>query len=290
MGAYNVQYEGYYKNLGRKIKNKFKQKKNHNNNFQNETGYKSLIDKNRNKYRGKRNSISILPNFGISNPVKTIIIQLSGTLVLFVLVLICKTVKLPQMTYAYEYGKKIVNENYDYEKTLSYLKNYDYGKALKNFDISKINLSLGTYLDKIKIKLEELTSAKEVLEKNFMVPCSGEILKEFNKEEDLCLKKEFHKGIDIACKENEITATNNGKIKEIGYCDEGGQYLIIDHGNGIESKYYFLKELNVDINQEVSKGDIIAKGSKTKDEKNEFIHFEITYMGEEKNPLEFIKN
>ncbi|SFB16364.1 M23 family metallopeptidase [Clostridium frigidicarnis] len=300
MRYYNTQYEKYYKNLGIRDRKGTKHTDNNriNTNLGNGgiSGYGNIntLNKGRGGYGKKESSISIIPNFGTKNPGKTIIFQLVGTLLLFTIIIGCKVIKTSETAYAYEYGKKVVSENYDYKNAIDYVKNYDYKSInisnLKEFKIDGINSSVSTYLDKFKVKLGEFTSARNVIEKNYMIPCNGNILYEFNKEEDKCFNREVHKGLDIACNNSDVVATNSGRVKEVGDFNEGGKYIIMDHGNGIESKYYFLKEVNVDIEQAVNIGDVVGKGAQNKDGKNDFIHFEITYMGEEKNPLEFVRN
>lgn len=67
-----------------------------------------------------------------------------------------------------------------------------------------------------------------------------------------------------------------------------GNYILIDHGDGIETKYGHLKEIKVKKGDVVKAGSIIALSGNTGKSTAPHLHFEFLYMGENKDPKEFI--
>lgn len=63
---------------------------------------------------------------------------------------------------------------------------------------------------------------------------------------------------------------------------------MIDHGEGIETKYGHLNLLSVKKGIEVKKGEVIGKSGNTGKSTGPHLHFELLYMGESKNPEDYI--
>ncbi|MDK8275431.1 M23 family metallopeptidase, partial [Varibaculum cambriense] len=99
-------------------------------------------------------------------------------------------------------------------------------------------------------------------------------------------KKDFHTGIDfIASFGDPIFATLSGKVKDVGYPfpnqDYGGydtgeaNYIVLDHGNGIESAYWHLKSVLVKPGDTVEQGSVIGTAGSTGYSTGCHLHFEI---------------
>lgn len=89
-------------------------------------------------------------------------------------------------------------------------------------------------------------------------------------------KKEFHSGVDIACRKGTpIKATADGKVLFTG--DKGllGKTVVIDHGFGIKTRYGHLNKIRVDCGQNIMKGDIIGKMGSTGRSTGAHVHYEI---------------
>lgn len=72
-------------------------------------------------------------------------------------------------------------------------------------------------------------------------------------------KREFHLAMDIAAKEGtEIGAFADGTVRYIGESDEFGQYLMLDHANGVSTFYAHCSKLLVRKGQTVSCGQTVA--------------------------------
>lgn len=250
MGNYNPQYRDYYN---------------------------SMLNKNNNysPYYGSNNKKS---NF----IVKRITIDLIGVLALFIVVTFCKLVVTPNTQKVYEYSKKIVNENYDYKKAIS---------TVKSFKFNDVKEKSEDYIEKVVNKINGKRSIKDMVKSEYTLPCIGTVTSEFGERVDpFSGKKQMHKGVDIAVKENTpIKACSYGKVKECGEFKDLGKYIVIDHGKGIETKYAHLKELKVKKNQMVKKGEEIGRSGNTGKSTGPHLHLEIMFMGESKNPKEFFE-
>lgn len=74
----------------------------------------------------------------------------------------------------------------------------------------------------------------------------------------------FHSGIDLrASVGTEVLSLFNGKVIDTGFTATGGNYVSIDHGNGIRSYYCHLSEILCEKGQEVNQYDVIALSGNT---------------------------
>ncbi len=183
---------------------------------------------------------------------KRIIRDLIGVFLLLIFVLGLKAFSNPKTQMVYNYSKKIVNENYDY-------KNYDYKKVInkaKNLDANLVEDKILKYIDTFKSKVTGEKTVEGLISDDFVLPVSGKLTSKYGEREDpVNKKKAFHKGIDIDAKENtEVLASFSGTVKECGEDKELGKYILLDHGQGIETKYAHLNKI------EVKKGEDIKKG------------------------------
>ena len=93
----------------------------------------------------------------------------------------------------------------------------------------------------------------------------------------------------IATKSGEITFINKGCSVGDSSCGGGyGNYIKIDHGDGIESLYAHLKEVLVNVGEKVSQGQIIGYSGNTGRSTGPHLHFEIRLNGTRVDPLEYV--
>ncbi len=103
-------------------------------------------------------------------------------------------------------------------------------------------------------------------------------------------KEEFHRGIDIAAPEGTgIMASRGGIIAEIGNNDICGNFILIDHESGYETKYCHLKKILVSLHQKVRSGIIIGEVGMTGMATGPHLHFEIRERGKNRDPLLMIQ-
>ncbi|WP_303864681.1 DUF2606 family protein [Alkalibaculum bacchi] len=115
-------------------------------------------------------------------------------------------------------------------------------------------------------------------------PVYSQTLQEFTSE---------HTGVDLKAEEGqEVKAALDGKVTKIYKDGKLGQTIIIQHSNGIETRYSNLEEkVAVTLNQSVSAGDAIGKIGKTaafESEDPSHLHFEVWQNGKCINPSEYL--
>lgn len=100
-----------------------------------------------------------------------------------------------------------------------------------------------------------------------------------------------HKGIDIgAPKGTPIKAAAAGTVTvaQYGYSGGYGNYVIISHGNGVQTLYGHCNTLNVSVGQKVSQGQQIATVGNTGRSYGNHLHLEIRVNGIAQNPQNYL--
>lgn len=100
-----------------------------------------------------------------------------------------------------------------------------------------------------------------------------------------------HKGLDIAAPYGTpIYASGDGKVITSSYGWNGGygNYVVIDHGNGITTAYGHCSSLVAQYGRTVSQGDLIAYVGSTGDSSGNHLHFEIRVNGIAQNPQNYL--
>lgn len=99
----------------------------------------------------------------------------------------------------------------------------------------------------------------------------------------------YHKGVDIAAPSGStIIAIKGGTVSQAGYNASCGNYVLIDHGNGMLSIYMHASALLVSAGTYVNQGDAIARVGSTGISTGPHLHIAITINGEYVNPLNYV--
>ena len=95
-----------------------------------------------------------------------------------------------------------------------------------------------------------------------------------------------HKGIDYAAKRGTpVVAAGNGKVTHATYNKYNGNYVFIQHGNGIVTKYlHFSKRPSVKKGQRVKQGQTIGYVGATGLAAGPHLHYEFLLNGVHRNP------
>ncbi len=67
-----------------------------------------------------------------------------------------------------------------------------------------------------------------------------------------------------------------------------GQYILIDHGNGLSTLYAHNSSLVVSVGDQVSKGQIIAYSGESGNATGPHVHFEVRLNGTRVNPMSYL--
>lgn len=99
-----------------------------------------------------------------------------------------------------------------------------------------------------------------------------------------------HTGVDIAGPtSNRIFAAASGKVILSGWQRGYGYTVVIDHGNGYQTRYAHSRLLYAETGQHVEQGETIAMVGSTGWSTGPHLHFEVTKNGRRQNPLSFIR-
>ena len=101
--------------------------------------------------------------------------------------------------------------------------------------------------------------------------------------------EKFHNGLDLAAKYGtDITAFSSGVVDYIGESPAYGQYLQIQHANGVTSFYAHCSRLCVQPGQQVEAGEKVAEVGDTGNVTGAHLHFELKVNGELVDPADYI--
>ncbi|HPU21371.1 MAG TPA: M23 family metallopeptidase [Thermoclostridium caenicola] len=99
-----------------------------------------------------------------------------------------------------------------------------------------------------------------------------------------------HNGLDIGHDEGTpIVATNNGRVLIADYLIETGNTIIIEHGYGLKSWHYHMKDLYVKTGDVVKKGDVIGTVGSTGFSTGPHLHFSFTINDVWINPMTILE-
>ncbi len=99
----------------------------------------------------------------------------------------------------------------------------------------------------------------------------------------------FHRGVDIAAEAgSSIMAADNGTVSTVGYNSAMGNYVVVDHDNGVSTIYEHCSSTNVSEGQNVSQGETIASVGSTGVSTGAHLHFGVTVGGDYENPLSYV--
>ena len=98
-----------------------------------------------------------------------------------------------------------------------------------------------------------------------------------------------HKGIDYAAAAGTpIYAAASGTVTTAGYSGAEGNWIVINHGNGLQTYYMHCLKLYVHAGQKVSKGQNIAAVGSTGNSTGPHLHFQVMDGGVARNPLAYL--
>ncbi len=100
---------------------------------------------------------------------------------------------------------------------------------------------------------------------------------------------DYHRGLDIPNWYGyDIWAADSGVVSYAGFNSSYGYYIVIDHGEGINTVYAHCSRLYVRAGDEVVQGDVIAAIGATGVATADHLHFEITIDGATVNPADYL--
>ncbi|HHY25192.1 MAG TPA: peptidoglycan DD-metalloendopeptidase family protein [Desulfitobacterium dehalogenans] len=99
----------------------------------------------------------------------------------------------------------------------------------------------------------------------------------------------FHTGLDIGGDTGEpFIAAAGGTVSSAGWSGGYGNMVIIDHGNGVATRYAHASKISVSNGQQVGKGETIGLVGSTGRSTGPHLHFEVIINGDTVNPLNYL--
>lgn len=97
-----------------------------------------------------------------------------------------------------------------------------------------------------------------------------------------------HTGLDIDGEFGDpIYAADNGTVVSAGWAGPYGNFIVVDHGNGIVTRYAHLQAMYVGSGQVVSKGSTIGEQGSTGNSTGSHLHYEVMVNGQFVNPYSY---
>ncbi len=129
----------------------------------------------------------------------------------------------------------------------------------------------------------------------FINPTNGSISKDFCDTTvvwNATLKQySTHLGIDFVSDDQNVYSACDGVVKEVGNDPLDGNYVVVTHGEGYETKYMSLESVNLKVGDSLKQGQLLGKMSTSQGNESldgNHLHFEMTKNGEYINPLSVI--
>lgn len=98
-----------------------------------------------------------------------------------------------------------------------------------------------------------------------------------------------HRGLDFAAnKGTAIFAAAGGTVTYTGFDSDYGYNVVIDHGNGIKTRYAHASAMCVNTGDTVAQGDMIAVVGNTGRSTGNHLHFEVIINGTRVNPAPYV--
>ncbi len=104
--------------------------------------------------------------------------------------------------------------------------------------------------------------------------------------------KPYHRALDLARSVGTpVKAADNGYIVVAGWSNAGyGNYIVVDHGNGLQTLYGHLSRIFVRPGDVVTRGAVIGNMGNTGNSTGPHLHFEVIKRGVKINPRTYLPN
>lgn len=122
-------------------------------------------------------------------------------------------------------------------------------------------------------------------------PCASRRITSYfgNRDQPTAGASTNHKGIDVgASKGTSIYAADGGTVTISTYSKSAGNYIKIDHGNGMSTVYMHCNTRNVKVGDTVAKGQVIATVGSTGISTGPHLHFGVIVNGTYVDPLKYV--
>jgi murein DD-endopeptidase MepM/ murein hydrolase activator NlpD len=100
---------------------------------------------------------------------------------------------------------------------------------------------------------------------------------------------EFHSGQDIEAPWGApVIAGASGKVTFVGWQNGYGQLVVVDHGGGLTTRYGHLSHIDVELDQTVSRAQLLGKVGSTGRSTGPHLHYEVRINDQAVDPLPYL--
>ena len=100
---------------------------------------------------------------------------------------------------------------------------------------------------------------------------------------------EFHSGQDIEAPWGApVVSGASGRVSFVGWQNGYGQLVIVDHGGGLTTRYGHLSSIDVQLDQTVSRAQLLGKVGSTGRSTGPHLHYEVRINDQPVNPLQYL--
>ncbi len=100
----------------------------------------------------------------------------------------------------------------------------------------------------------------------------------------------YHGGLDIAAPSGTpVKAARSGVVTRAGWWGTYGNVVVLDHGDGSETRYAHLSAVAVRVGQALRQGDVLGAVGTTGASTGPHLHFEVRFDGRAVDPLPYLQ-
>jgi len=166
----------------------------------------------------------------------------------------------------------------------------DATKIVDANDLGSARLIVGQSLFVPGAKLPD-SEVKRALGERFAWPVRGPLSSPFGYRPDpFTGVRRFHAGIDIAVDAGTtVRAAMDGKVADVGYNGNFGNYVILSHADGYQTLYGHLTKATVTVGTMLSQGSALGLSGNTGYSTGPHLHFGLFHRSLALNPLKYLK-
>ena len=86
-----------------------------------------------------------------------------------------------------------------------------------------------------------------------------------------------------------VCAAADGTVEKAYLSDSYGYNILVNHGNGLKTRYAHLSKILINLGDTVEQGRIIGLSGNTGDSTGPHLHFEVIQNDKHVNPLNFLE-
>jgi len=100
--------------------------------------------------------------------------------------------------------------------------------------------------------------------------------------------RRFHNGIDLSVPVGTpVYAAQSGRVAVVGEGGASGRYVVVDHGNGVQTSYSHLERAEVPQGAPITRGQLVARSGNTGRSTGPHLHYVVRIGGRPVDPARF---